>query len=754
MSEKRPWYKSRSRSFARLSAAVVLAAQLLPAAPTGARGEVYLWPMHGNRRLSSSFSEYRAGHYHAGIDLRSYGAVGLPCLAISEGRVVRVKVGAAGYGKALYLKLADGRTAVYAHIDQFDRRVDSLAWHYRVGRETNWCDFRLPDGAYTFAVGDTVAFSGETGTVAPHLHFELRDEAGRPVNPLVDIYTLSDRVSPIVSGLEIVPLGRGSVTEEGPLPVVRQFRASGSTRFILPDTLHLDGVFGFGLSTWDEQGYGRYRMAPVSIELAVDGQILYTVRNEVFSYSQSSEISAEYHIRGKGPAERYMRLYPVRGGTRTDRSGPGIVHTGQRESGVALQKGLHVGLLTVRDASGNSSSAIFHFAIHDFPMITTARRLEAAAEVVVAAVDPDGGDVIVRLFESFDGGGTWGALAIERVGEYYRAAVTDRAGAVYRVDAIDDEGAVVSRWFASPQVSTERDMAFASLLPGTFDEGVSLHVRVDAVLASMPGIDVGEDSPLSVYQTGPTEYIAIAGNEAFGPGDAVFTFSGVDYRGFPIFAAKASRIFALRSGDSAPFTLSDSIDARMEAPSLRGTTPIRITEVPMRGPAPAGLIPVSGPFDLDFPMENLSKPMRLHCELDRRTGLFVWKEKKGWKCVGVPAMEGGYVSVGRPGKYMFFSDGIPPVIKHVAVEKSHEGSGFFKPYFCAVPVTEEGTGVDPWAAEAWLGGARVVCEWDEFRKRLVIPVPASFSAGRTVLSVEVSDRAGNRSVGEFGFVLE
>jgi hypothetical protein len=69
-------------------------------------------------------------------------------------------------------------------------------------------------------------------------------------------------------------------------------------------------------------------------------------------------------------------------------------------------------------------------------------------------------------------------------------------------------------------------------------------------------------------------------------------------------------------------------------------------------------------------------------------------------------------------------------------------------------VTEDGTGVDPWSAVAVLGGERVVCEWDEFRKRLVIPVPASFPAGHTVLSVEVSDRAGNRSVGEFGFVLE
>ncbi len=199
MTAKRPSNTSRGRLSQRLSAAAVLAVLILPAMPQGASGEVYLWPLHGNRRLSSSFSEYRDGHYHAGIDLRSYGAIGLPCLAVSEGRVVRVKVGAGGYGKALYLKLDDGRTAVYAHLDQFSRTVDSLAWHYRVHRETNWCDFRLPDGSYTFAVGDTVAFSGETGTSAPHLHFELRDEAERPLNPLIDIYSIPDKIPPIVS---------------------------------------------------------------------------------------------------------------------------------------------------------------------------------------------------------------------------------------------------------------------------------------------------------------------------------------------------------------------------------------------------------------------------------------------------------------------------------------------------------------------------------------------------------------------------
>jgi hypothetical protein len=192
----------------------------------------------------------------------------------------------------------------------------------------------------------------------------------------------------------------------------------------------------------------------------------------------------------------------------------------------------------------------------------------------------------------------------------------------------------------------------------------------------------------------------------------------------------------------------------MEGPSLRDVTPLGITEVPMLGAAPAGLVSVSVPFIVDFPRENLSKPMRLHCEPGMKAGLFIWKEAKGWKSVGVPAMEGGYVSIDRPGTYIFLSDGIPPVIEHVAVEKTHTGSGFFKPYFCSVPVKEDGTGIDPWTAEAILGGERVVCEWDSFRERFIIPVPATFPAGHTVLSIEVSDRAGNRSAGEFGFVLE
>ena len=230
-----------------------------------AYAEIYLWPLHGERLLTSSFSEYRDGHYHAGIDIRTFGRIGLPCLAIGDGCVHRIKVAPGGYGKALYLKLDDGRVAVYAHLHGFHPGLDSLVYHHRLDRNSSWCDISLPDGRFCFAVGDTLCFTGTTGTTAPHLHFEMRDEGGRPFNPLMELYSVPDSRPPIVSGLMVIPLSAKSVVNGSPLSEHFLFRASSGNAYVLDDTLQLDGRFAFGISVWDEQGVGRYAMAPLSV---------------------------------------------------------------------------------------------------------------------------------------------------------------------------------------------------------------------------------------------------------------------------------------------------------------------------------------------------------------------------------------------------------------------------------------------------------------------------------------------------------
>jgi hypothetical protein len=120
----------------------------------------------------------------------------------------------------------------------------------------------------------------------------------------------------------------------------------------------------------------------------------------------------------------------------------------------------------------------------------------------------------------------------------------------------------------------------------------------------------------------------------------------------------------------------------------------------------------------------------------------------------VPAGAGGTVEIGKPGIYALFTDTKEPVIKRLSFTRRTEGSGFFKRTLHYVPVYDGESGVDAESATAILNGTRVVCEYDEYRSRLAIPLPASYPAGPARLRVEISDRSGNRNAAEFSFVIE
>jgi hypothetical protein len=122
--------------------------------------------------------------------------------------------------------------------------------------------------------------------------------------------------------------------------------------------------------------------------------------------------------------------------------------------------------------------------------------------------------------------------------------------------------------------------------------------------------------------------------------------------------------------------------------------------------------------------------------------------------VGVPARDGGLVDVRRSGTYAVFADSTAPVVKRPGFTRRGPESGFFKARLCYVPVHESGSGVDADATTAYLNGKRVVCEYDEYRGRLAIPVPRSFPRGPAKLRVEAVDLAGNRSAAEFNIVIE
>ena len=81
---------------------------LLTTACLGAQGQQldpndYIYPLRElkQRLYSANFGEMRPGHFHAGIDIKTDGGEGKPLVAVADGYVSRVSLGAYGYGLSL-----------------------------------------------------------------------------------------------------------------------------------------------------------------------------------------------------------------------------------------------------------------------------------------------------------------------------------------------------------------------------------------------------------------------------------------------------------------------------------------------------------------------------------------------------------------------------------------------------------------------------------------------------------------------------
>jgi len=164
----------------------------------------YAWPLDVPPVLTSTYGEFRAHHFHGGLDFSTGRRLGLPVRALADGSVVRVRASGVGYGRALYLLLDDGRTAVYAHLDAFE---DGLgAWVAAVQDSTARYeqDLEPPPGRFRYARGQVIGYTGESGAGPPHLHVELRQgEVG--LNPLVHGLPVEERVPPVIEGLWVTP---------------------------------------------------------------------------------------------------------------------------------------------------------------------------------------------------------------------------------------------------------------------------------------------------------------------------------------------------------------------------------------------------------------------------------------------------------------------------------------------------------------------------------------------------------------------
>ena len=126
--------------------------------------------------ISGSFGEYRSGgRFHHGLDYKTFNRNGIPIVAVEDMTVARLYTSEVGYGNGLVLSSVDGRHFTYGHMYDFlgkHPQLEYLRMALFLMHPRNRASVNLP-GYFAFKKGETIGRSGESGSGAPHLHFEV-----------------------------------------------------------------------------------------------------------------------------------------------------------------------------------------------------------------------------------------------------------------------------------------------------------------------------------------------------------------------------------------------------------------------------------------------------------------------------------------------------------------------------------------------------------------------------------------------------
>lgn len=242
--------------------------------------------------LAGSFGEIRGNHFHSGIDFRTNQREGYPVYAVADGYISRLRVQNSGFGQALYVNHPNGFTTVCGHLQRFSPKIATIVKNLQYEKKSFEIDEFADEILIPVRKGEIIAWSGNRGSSGgPHLHFEIRDtKTEETINPQFFGINIPDNIPPIIHSLYVYRLNGKTFNESTPKQAIGISGASGNYKALAP--ISLTGEAGFGIVVTDRHNGLSGTNGVYSIQLELDGKIIYTSALERFSFENSKAINS------------------------------------------------------------------------------------------------------------------------------------------------------------------------------------------------------------------------------------------------------------------------------------------------------------------------------------------------------------------------------------------------------------------------------------------------------------------------------
>lgn len=307
--------------------------------------DYFLFPIKPGQKnyLSGSMGELRPNHFHGGLDIKTDQKTGLPVYACADGYISRIVISIKGYGNTLYIKHPNGLTTVYAHLEWFKGDISKYIKKIIYEQQCNEIDLNLMPSVLPVKKGDTIAYSGNSGSSGgPHLHWEIRDEEEKLMNPLFfNFPEIEDKLPPYVNKFGLRTLSAESRVE-GEFGFLEFTPGKNEGFYECKFPVHAYGLLGLELVAYDQMNGTGSRCGISKLELRVDGKLTFVhdIQKIDFDENPLMNLHLDYHIY-KSKGNYFQRCYITDGNNlntyKTDRSKGKIMITDTATHAVSVK---------------------------------------------------------------------------------------------------------------------------------------------------------------------------------------------------------------------------------------------------------------------------------------------------------------------------------------------------------------------------------------------------------------------------------